>query len=225
VVSFFPFGGNKTVAPHKARASMSGTAILRSSLTIMATILSGAALMVVAWVLSQPAKSGPRREQTILESKQTNTNLQYHIMKGPKAILSSAIATALNEFFYVDKDLMESKLLGDAKIVLKDIQLRPLKAVKIPSHPSSTADISGQCSLVTFRWNWTAVGGLLGSGGWVKDATLTIESLHIQVKLSEDSNEEDSVSQLAAGDKIQQAAQEHAEAGELEQHGGLRVYI
>ena len=43
---------------------------------------------------------------------------------GPKAILSSAISNALAEFFVVDATTIESNLVSDAKISLKNVQLR-----------------------------------------------------------------------------------------------------
>ena len=48
----------------------------------------------------------------------------FRILKGPKAILSSAIAEALGEHFIVDTAQIESNLLRDTKIVLRDVLLR-----------------------------------------------------------------------------------------------------
>eukprot|EP00571_Detonula_confervacea_P008156 CAMPEP_0172321794 /NCGR_PEP_ID=MMETSP1058-20130122/44329_1 /TAXON_ID=83371 /ORGANISM="Detonula confervacea, Strain CCMP 353" /LENGTH=57 /DNA_ID=CAMNT_0013037389 /DNA_START=26 /DNA_END=199 /DNA_ORIENTATION=- len=46
------------------------------------------------------------------------------MIKGPKAILSSAIANALGEYFVVDANTIESNLLKDAKIVLRQVKLK-----------------------------------------------------------------------------------------------------
>ena len=45
------------------------------------------------------------------------------MFKGPKAILSSAIANALAEYFEVDANQIQSNLLGDANIVLHTVEL------------------------------------------------------------------------------------------------------
>ena len=46
------------------------------------------------------------------------------MFKGPKAILSSAIANALAEYFEVDANQIQSNLLGDANIVLHAVELK-----------------------------------------------------------------------------------------------------
>ena len=67
------------------------------------------------------------------------------MIKGPKAILSSAIANALSEYFLLNPNTnIESNLLKDAKIVLKDVQLKPQRSV-LPSSSSSSggSNVSG----------------------------------------------------------------------------------
>ena len=145
------------------------------------------------------------------------------MIQGPKAILSSAIATALDEFFVVDKNSIESNLLLDAKIVLTAIELRPL-TVTLPS--GGSAQITGGAGSVTFSWSW----GVIGGSGWVQDAHLVIEEMHVKVALKEAQTqdaieEEEEEHKPSATETIEQAAQQHASEGEIKKAGGISGYV
>ena len=100
------------------------------------------------------------------------------MIKGPKAILSSAIANALSEFFVIDPNTdIESNLLQDAKIILRHVHLKPLQSyLNTDTAAADTTEIStsGCVDKVVFSWTWN-VGGGGDTGEWIRDALLVIE--------------------------------------------------
>ena len=53
------------------------------------------------------------------------------MMKSPKTILSESIAEALADHFEVDPKQISTNLLHDAGVSLHNVQLKPLKNVRI----------------------------------------------------------------------------------------------
>lgn len=110
-------------------------------------------------------------------------------LKGPKAILSSAIANALAEFFEVDADKIQSNLLGDASITLHNVRLKE----QISSIPQNSAGneikVTGIVEEVAFSWAWSVgqqkskAAAASASDSWVKEAALTIKGAKFVAKL------------------------------------------
>ena len=102
------------------------------------------------------------------------------MIKGPKAILSSAIANALEEYFTVDASTIESNLLSDARIVLRNVQLKEqTSTIPINSAGKSTLiTVTGCVDEVSFTWSWS-----VGDVVWVTDAVLTIDGARFQATL------------------------------------------
>jgi len=112
------------------------------------------------------------------------------MIKGPKAILSSAISNALSEYFIIDPSTnIESNLLHDAKIVLRHVQLKPQRSI-IPlgandndddngftdTTATTIATTTGSVDKVVFSWTWSVGYGSGGdTGEWIRDALLLIE--------------------------------------------------
>lgn len=102
------------------------------------------------------------------------------MVKGPKAILSHAIADALAEYFEVDPKAIESNLITNAKIVLRNAKLREQDI-----HSNQTvATVTGSVDEVSFTWKWTLPSESktknATDAGWVKDAVLTIKGLRLK---------------------------------------------
>jgi len=132
------------------------------------------------------------------------------MIKGPKAILSSAIANALSEYFLLDPSTnIESNLLHDAKIVLKNVQLKPQHSI-IPlangtnatttnddddnngatTTAATIATTTGSVDKVIFSWTWS-VGGTGETGEWIRDALLVIEGANFQCCLEQQQHDDD----------------------------------
>lgn len=109
-------------------------------------------------------------------------------MKGPKAILSSAIANALGEYFVVDANAVESNLLRDAKIVLRKVRLREqVSRVPVNSAGNSTRiTLNGCVEEVAFTWSWS-----VGDVVWVTDAVLTIVGAKFEARLEHADRDDD----------------------------------
>eukprot|EP00980_Cylindrotheca_fusiformis_P020271 scaffold7330_cov146-Cylindrotheca_fusiformis.AAC.10 len=106
--------------------------------------------------------------------------------KGPKELLSSAIATNLGTYFEVDQEKIESNLLADTKIVLHDAKLKDQTKViqtfgDLETGRSSVVHVTGTVEEVIFSWKWSVLGS---DKAWVHDATLTIRGLHFKANLS-----------------------------------------
>lgn len=113
--------------------------------------------------------------------------------KGPKAILSSAIANALAEFFEVDADKIQSNLLGHASITLYNVRLKE----QISSIPQNSAGnetkikVTGIVEEVAFSWAWSVgqqknkAAAAAASDSWVKDAVLTIKGAKFVAELDQ----------------------------------------
>jgi len=123
--------------------------------------------------------------------------------KGPRAILASQIAKALSEHFVLDPDDIESSLLNETRIVLKNTQLRE-RRYKSANAPNAVISVHGTVAEVIFSWKWnfsasgmsfsggtasSASAGGIGGGsyasgkGMVQDVMLTIKGLKVHVDL------------------------------------------
>ena len=107
-------------------------------------------------------------------------------VKGPRALLSSAIASGLATYFDVDENLIEANLLTDKKIILNHVSLKAVNQIiqtfgDKETGRSSVAEITGQVEQVVFSWKWNLSSQ---EKTWVQDASLSIHGIHFQTKLS-----------------------------------------
>ena len=105
----------------------------------------------------------------------------------PRAVLSAQISKALSEHFVVDPEEIESSLLDDAKILLKNTELRK-RHFRSEDAPNVVVTIEGCVEEVLFSWTWSFLssagqGASSSGGGMVKDATLTIKGLNVRIGL------------------------------------------
>mmetsp|Transcript_26910 Transcript_26910/g.56114 ORF Transcript_26910/g.56114 Transcript_26910/m.56114 type:complete len:772 (-) Transcript_26910:508-2823(-) len=150
------------------------------------------------------------------------------MIKGPKAILSSAIANALGEYFVVDPQTIESNLLKDAKIVLRHVKLKE-KVTRIPINStgkSTCITISGHVDEVSFTWSWS-VGRR--EVMWVNDAMLTIVGANFQAKFDHEERiavEDDDDCNTAPSSFVNPETIDAASAKKIkEQKGGLGGFV
>mmetsp|Transcript_16957 Transcript_16957/g.30462 ORF Transcript_16957/g.30462 Transcript_16957/m.30462 type:complete len:869 (+) Transcript_16957:238-2844(+) len=150
------------------------------------------------------------------------------MIKGPKAILSSAIANALGEYFVVDPQTIESNLLKDAKIVLRHVKLKE-KVTRIPINStgkSTCITISGHVDEVSFTWSWS-VGRR--EVMWVNDAMLTIVGAKFQAKFDHEERiavEDDDDCNTAPSSFVNPETIDAASAKKIkEQKGGLGGFV
>lgn len=87
------------------------------------------------------------------------------MLKGPKGILSSAIANALGTYFEVDASAIESNLIKDAKIVLKQVKLKKQTSrLALNSAGNATVfTITGNVERVELSWEWSVGYGAVSS--------------------------------------------------------------
>mmetsp|Transcript_53304 Transcript_53304/g.129506 ORF Transcript_53304/g.129506 Transcript_53304/m.129506 type:complete len:1054 (+) Transcript_53304:160-3321(+) len=122
------------------------------------------------------------------------------ILKGPKSMLSSAIADALNEYFVVDPHEIQSNLLKDTKIVLRHVQLRESSMVRpnLNTFGNQTCvKTTGVVEEVIFSWSWNT--STTKGKNWIKDAVLTIKGAQFYVDLSEKIQDEQQQQQQQQG--------------------------
>lgn len=79
------------------------------------------------------------------------------MLRGPKAILSSAIANALGTYFELDASAIESNLIKDAKIVLNQVKLKQQTArLALNSAGNATVfTVNGCVERVELKWEWS----------------------------------------------------------------------
>ena len=116
------------------------------------------------------------------------------LAKGPRAVLAENIAQALAEHFVLDPEDIESSLLKDARIVLKNTSLRQ-RRYRTPDAPNAVISVDGVVEEVIFSWRWSLTGGgkatssqesssgYATGGGMVQDAMLTIKGLKVRIGL------------------------------------------
>ena len=148
-------------------------------------------------------------------------------VKGPKAILSSAIANALAEFFIVDAKTIESNLLKDAKIVLHNVLLRK-QVTRLPMNSAGTPTlitVTGSVQQVAFTWKW-AVGSNKDEtnlDAWVRDSALTLKGLVFKARLEYGTGDEElTVHSASPQDSVPLDTQE---AAEIRKQGGFQAWI
>lgn len=157
-------------------------------------------------------------------------------LRGPRAILSSAIANALSEYFVVDADAIESTLTGNANIILHNVKLKDKPAViaiPINGDGKSTAvtALTGSVETVEFAWTWSNWSSSTDDS-WVNNAILTIKGAKFEARLEhvDINKKEDETIETTANDvggsfidpsRIDSASAKHIEA----QTGGLSGYI
>src|SRR6056300_1306376 len=136
------------------------------------------------------------------------------MIKGPKAILSSAIANALAEYFIVNPSQIESNLLSDANITLHNVQLKSTVTTltAINSYGGSTVlTTSGCVDKVTFSWVWSVSRDVSATAEWIKNAVLVIEGVKFVCRLEHrDAASERAISKddtTAAADDLSDNAQ------------------
>ena len=78
--------------------------------------------------------------------------------KGPRAILAEKIGEVLAEHFILNPHDIESSLLSNARIVLKNTQLRS-KRYKSSDAPNAVISVRGFVEEVVFSWRWSLSGG------------------------------------------------------------------
>ena len=155
-------------------------------------------------------------------------------MKGPKALISSAIAEALAQYFVIDESLIETNLLKDTKIALHDVTLRPQTSVVTPKNTfgkSTHVNITGSTEEVIFSWSWSVT----GSGkSWVKDAALTIKGAKFKVEVTQedpiakhqqkemDKQKEQSMEESLS--KLNEQADQDT-AKDIEKEGSMKSYL
>jgi len=111
------------------------------------------------------------------------------MMKGPKTILSETIANALADYFCISPENIQTKLLGEAGISLRDVQLQPLTNIAV-GHNMLYANITGSVQQVQFEWNWGHEDKAEGGSDWIKNAHLTMAGLRFVVQLSLEDDDE-----------------------------------
>jgi hypothetical protein len=115
------------------------------------------------------------------------------IAKGPRAVLAENIARVLSEHFVLDPADIESSLLQDAKIVLRNTHLRS-RRYRSQNHPNTVVSVNGVVEEVVFSWRWCLTGGSSASsttgqtsyasgGGVVQDVVLTIRGIKVHIFL------------------------------------------
>jgi hypothetical protein len=115
------------------------------------------------------------------------------IAKGPRVILAENIARVLSEHFVLDPADIQSCLLKDARIVLKNTQLRA-RRYRSDSEPNTVVSVKGDVEEVVFSWRWSLISGSSTSGvaeqssytsggGMVQDVVLTIRGVKVQIGL------------------------------------------
>lgn len=95
----------------------------------------------------------------------------------PKAMLSEMIAKALNVYFVIDPQLIESNLLSDTKIVLRNILLKPLPL--LPTTGSENLILLGVVNEIEFKWTWGSASD--GSTSFVHETMLTIKGAKFRI--------------------------------------------
>ncbi|KAG7353455.1 hypothetical protein IV203_002810 [Nitzschia inconspicua] len=152
-------------------------------------------------------------------------------MKGPKALISSAIAEALAEYFVIDVNLVESNLLTDTKIALQNVQLKPISSTVAPENTfgnSTKVYITGVVEKVVFSWSWSLTGG---GKSWVKDAVLTILGVKFKAELTQEDKlyplEQLKESSGIFGDSLQKLNEEaDTETAEsIQEAGSFQTYL
>ena len=148
-------------------------------------------------------------------------------VKGPKAILSSAIATALAEYFVVDAKTIAANLLEDTKIVLHKVLLRK-QVARLPMNSAGTPTlitVTGSVQEVLFTWKW-AVGSNKDENNldaWVRDSALALKGLEFKAKLEYGTGKEELTLSSQAPEK--NISIDSNQAAAIHKQGGFQAWI
>ena len=145
----------------------------------------------------------------------------------PRAVLAAQISSALSEHFVVDPEEIESSLLADAKILLKNTELRK-RHYRSEDAPNVVVTIEGCVEEVLFSWTWSFLssagqGASSSGGGMVKDATLTIKGLNVRIGLQAwDEMKDEDIELLASGSSTDEGPSKPLKQ---ENEGYMQAYI
>jgi hypothetical protein len=92
----------------------------------------------------------------------------------PKRLLATYLSKSLADFFCVDPERVEANLVHDAKVVLKDIEIKEKRLGGLL--------VSGSVGEIEFSWTWD-------TSSLITDATLTIKGVSIHVTIIEGNHE------------------------------------
>lgn len=114
----------------------------------------------------------------------------------PKKVLASYLSKSLAGFFCVDPEQVEAQLVHDAKVVLKDIEIKQQRVGGLL--------VSGTVSEIVFSWAWD-------TASLITDVKLTIKGFSIHVYVVDETSEtpatiEDAPSSSAATTGVDDAA-------------------
>lgn len=91
-------------------------------------------------------------------------------MQSPKSLLASYLASYLGRFFEVDPAFIQSNLLKDTKILLKNLRLKPFHWDQVT--------LDGSVAEIEFSWTW----GGDGTTQFVRDVILTIRGVSFRIR-------------------------------------------
>ena len=148
-------------------------------------------------------------------------------IQGPKSILSSAIAGALSTFFVVDQQQIETNLIKDTQIVLKNVQLKK-QVARLPMNSAGTPTlitVTGSVAEVSFTWLW-AVGSNKdeqNADAWVRDSNLTLKGLEFKAQLTYGTGDE--VLTILPSSPQDTVSLDSSQAAAVQKQGGFSAWI
>ncbi len=144
-------------------------------------------------------------------------------VKGPKELLASSIAGALSTYFEVDEKAIESNLLQDSKIVIKNAKLQPQTIFSDHDEDDSLlkVSVSGSVEEVLLKWTWVL--GKSDEHAWMKDVTLLIRGFVCTAELDVVKRDEnDSIMRTQHSDtkskELKNGTNQNQQGGRLEQY-------
>ncbi|GAX18219.1 hypothetical protein FisN_31Hh029 [Fistulifera solaris] len=108
-------------------------------------------------------------------------NATFSINLSPQAILASYLSASLAEFLQVDSHLIETSLLTDQHVTLRQIKLKP-RTVRSNGH-ASTITLTGTIQKIEFRWEWS-------TQSYISNVRLKVEGVHLQLSKQDATTEE-----------------------------------
>ncbi|GAX21743.1 hypothetical protein FisN_31Lh029 [Fistulifera solaris] len=112
-------------------------------------------------------------------------NATFSISLSPQAILASYLSTSLAEFLQVDSHLIETSLLTDQHVTLRQIKLKP-RTVR-GNGQASTITLTGTIQQIEFRWEWS-------TQTYISNVRLMVAGVHLQL-LKQDATTEEVISE------------------------------
>lgn len=148
-------------------------------------------------------------------------------IQGPKSILSSAIAGALSTFFVVDEKQIETNLLKDSHIVLKNVELKK-QVARLPMNSAgrpTLITVTGSVAEVSFSWKW-AVGSNKdeqNADAWVRDSNLTLKGLEFNTELTYGTGDEELT--ILPSSPEDTVSLDSSQAAAVQKQGGFSAWI